>query len=200
MVDSWASDLDVTSKKLIPRLGRRAGHGSIHEEKNEDDLLDSPESLSSGKSSTKGPAPVAPPRARKTGWGDDLKSAKQRGVSAAIDQDRFSNNNRNSKEDDIPVIPDLDEIIEDTGALDISNAPSVGLNRAAAAYKELDTDLVKNQLLLTLDDVDLSLLTEKLYPEHLVKEPDEVWSWESLFTQVASEINSESQTKADEKN
>lgn len=75
----------------------------------------------------------------------------------------------------------------------------VGLNRAAAAYKELDTDLVKNQLYLTLDDVDLSLLTDKLYPEHLVKEPDEVWSWESLFTQVASEINSESQTKADER-
>lgn len=68
-------------------------------------------------------------------------------------RDRFSNNNRNSKEDgknfeiitvfldqekyrfliiiinlymfpDIPVIPDLDEIIEDTSALDISNAPS----------------------------------------------------------------------------
>lgn len=49
-----------------------------------------------------------------------------------------------------------------------------------------------------LDDVDLSLLTEKLYPEHLVQEPDTVWSWETLFTQVASEINSESQAKAEE--
>ena len=67
----------------------------------------------------------------------------------------------------------------------------------AAAYKELDTDLVKNQLFNVLDGVDLSLLTEKLYPEHLVKETDEVWNWETLFTQVASEINSESQASVE---
>lgn len=50
-----------------------------------------------------------------------------------------------------------------------------------------------------LEGVDLSLLTEKLYPENLVQESDEVWTWESLFTQVASEINSELQTKSNEK-
>jgi hypothetical protein len=43
------------------------------------------------------------------------------------------------------------------------------------------------------------MLIEKLYPEHLVQEPDEVWTWDSLFTQVASEMNSEMQTKAKEK-
>lgn len=63
-------------QQLIPRLGRRANQSNVQEEKFDDDL-DSPESLSSGKSSAKayGPPPV-PPRARKTGWGDDLKSAK----------------------------------------------------------------------------------------------------------------------------
>lgn len=75
-----------------------------------------------------------------------------------------------------------------------------GINRAAAAaaYQELGTDLMKNKLFLTLEGVDLRLLIEKLYPEHLVKEPDQVWSWESLFTQVASEINSETQSKVDD--
>ncbi|XP_011501123.1 PREDICTED: nodal homolog [Ceratosolen solmsi marchali] len=184
---------------LIPRLGRRTGNGSTQEEKDDNDLLDSPESLSSGKSLTKKSAPVAPPRTRKTGWGEDLKSAKQKGLFSAVDQERFVIGSKNSKEDDIPVIPDLDDIIEDTSAIDISSTPAVGASRAAAAYKELNTDLLKNKLFSKYDDVDLSILTEKLYPEHLVQEPDEVWTWDSLFAQVASEINSESQSKVKEK-
>ncbi|XP_058792118.1 intraflagellar transport protein 43 homolog [Phymastichus coffea] len=199
-MDWSTSDFDVTGKKLIPRLGRRANQSSVQEEKSDDDLLDSPDSLSSGKllAKTQGPPPV-PPRARKTGWGDDPKSAKHRSNTASIDHERFLSNNKNTKEDDIPVIPDLDEIIEDTDALDISHIPKIGVNRAAAAYKELGSDLDKNKLSSMLDGVDLSLLTEQLYAENLVQEPDEVWTWESLFTQVASEINSEWQTKANEK-
>jgi len=63
------------------------------------------------------------------------------------------------------------------------------------AYEELDTDLVKNAAFTSLDGVSLSLLAEKLYNENLVKEPDEVWNWNLLFTQISSEINSETQKK-----
>lgn len=66
----------------------------------------------------------------------------------------------------------------------------VNVNRVAA-YKELDTDLVKNAAFMSLNGVNLSLLAEKLYNENLTKEPDEVWNWNLLFTQVASEVNSE---------
>lgn len=60
--------------KLIPRLGRRAGlsKDSQDDRKSDEDLLESP--LSSGKSINHPPA--VPPRTRKTGWGDDLKSGK----------------------------------------------------------------------------------------------------------------------------
>jgi len=61
------------------------------------------------------------------------------------------------------------------------------------AYEELDTDLVKNAAFTSLDGVSLSLLADKLYNENLVKEPDEVWNWNFLFTQISSEINSETQ-------
>lgn len=45
------------------------------ENKSDDDPLESPISLSSGKSIPT-QRPIAPPRSRKTGWGDELKSGK----------------------------------------------------------------------------------------------------------------------------
>ncbi|XP_003708403.1 intraflagellar transport 43 isoform X4 [Megachile rotundata] len=190
----WATELEITSKKLLPRLGRRSTQSNIQEEsKLDDDLLESPLSLSSGKSQP----PVVPPRTRKTGWGDELKSAKTRGSSNIIEQSFLRERSRPTEKDelvdDIPIIPDLDEIQEDNALSDI-NAPTINVNRVAA-YKELDTDLVKNAAFTSLNGVNLSLLAEKLYNESLVKEPDEVWNWNLLFTQVASEVNSEMQKK-----
>ncbi|XP_076544649.1 intraflagellar transport 43 isoform X4 [Osmia lignaria lignaria] len=187
----WTTELEITSKKLLPRLGRRSTQSNVQEESRfDDDLLDSPVSLSSGRSAQ---PPVVPPRTRKTGWGDELKSGKTRGSSNLIEQERSRITEKDEVVDDIPIIPDLDEIQEDNALSDI-NAPKVNVNRVAA-YKELDTDLVKNAAFTSLDGVNLSLLAEKLYNENLVKEPDEVWNWNLLFTQVASEVNSEMQKK-----
>ncbi|KAK9309543.1 hypothetical protein QLX08_000792 [Tetragonisca angustula] len=202
----WAADLEITSKKLLPRLGRRSTQSVVQEEpKLDDDLLESPISSSSVKSAQ---PPVAPPRTRKTGWGDELKSGnfhvlpfvndfRTRGASSIIEQlflrERFRGTERDDVIDDIPVIPDLDEIHEDH-ALSNINTPMVNVNRVTA-YKELDTDLVKNAAFTSLNGVNLSLLAEKLYNENLTKEPDEVWNWNLLFTQVASEVNSETQKK-----
>ncbi|XP_043514287.1 intraflagellar transport protein 43 homolog isoform X1 [Frieseomelitta varia] len=191
----WAADLEITSKKLLPRLGRRSTQSVVQEEpKFDDDLLESSISSSSVKSAQ---PPVAPPRTRKTGWGDELKSGKTRGASSIIEQlflrERFRGTEKDDVIDDIPVIPDLDEIQEDN-ALSNINTPMVNVNRVTA-YKELDTDLVKNAAFTSLNGVNLSLLAEKLYNENLTKEPDEVWNWNLLFTQVTSEVNSETQKK-----
>ncbi|XP_076655977.1 intraflagellar transport 43 isoform X1 [Halictus rubicundus] len=190
----WAADLEITSKKLLPRLGRRSTQNVAQEDsKSDDDLLESPVSMSAGKSTQ---PPVAPPRTRKTGWGDELKSGRSRGASNIIEQLFIRERSRGIEKDpidDIPIIPDLDEIQEDSALSDI-NTPTVNVNRVTA-YKELDTDLVKNAAFTSLNGVNLSLLAEKLYNENLTKEPDEVWNWNLLFTQVASEINSEAQKK-----
>ncbi|OAD62412.1 Intraflagellar transport protein 43 like protein [Eufriesea mexicana] len=187
----WAVDLEISSKKLLPRLGRRSTQNVVQEDsKLDDDLLESPVSSTSVKSSQ---PPVAPPRTRKTGWGDELKSGKTRGSLSIIEQERSRGTEKDEVIDDIPVIPDLDEIQEDNVLSDI-NTPTVNVNRVTA-YKELDTDFVKNAAFTSLNGVNLSLLAEKLYSEHLTKEPDEVWNWNLLFTQVASEINSEAQKK-----
>ncbi|KMQ94321.1 intraflagellar transport protein 43-like protein [Lasius niger] len=190
----WTTDLEVTSKKLIPRLGRRAGQSNLQEEnKSDDDPLESPISLSSGKSMPM-QRPVVPPRSRKTGWGDELKSGKSKMTSNIIEQERFRAVEKEEQQDDIPVIPDLDEIQEDNISSEIASAPTINANRVTA-YEELDTDLVKNAAFTSLDGVSLSLLAEKLYNENLVREPDEVWNWNLLFTQISSEINSETQKK-----
>ncbi|XP_014473588.1 PREDICTED: intraflagellar transport protein 43 homolog B isoform X2 [Dinoponera quadriceps] len=190
----WTNDLEITSKKLIPRLGRRAGQNNFQEEnKSDDDPLESPISLSSGKS-IPAQRPMVPPRSRKTGWGDELKSGKSKTASNIIEQERFRAMEKEELEDDIPVIPDLDEIQEDNISPEIASAPTVNANRVTA-YEELDTDLVKNAAFTSLDGVSLSLLADKLYNENLVKEPDEVWNWNLLFTQISSEINSETQKK-----
>ncbi|XP_011268804.1 intraflagellar transport protein 43 homolog [Camponotus floridanus] len=190
----WTTELEITSKKLIPRLGRRAGQNNLQEEnKSDDDLLESPISLSSGKSLPM-QRPVVPPRSRKTGWGDELKSGKSKMTSNIAEQERFRAIEKEEQEDDIPVIPDLDEIQEDNISSEIASAPTINANRVTA-YEELDTDLVKNAAFTSLDGVSLSLLADKLYNENLVKESDEVWNWNLLFTQISSEINSEAQEK-----
>lgn len=61
----------------LSRLGRRAGQNNLQEEnKSDDDLLESPISLSSGKSLPM-QRPVVPPRSRKTGWGDEIIGWRQ---------------------------------------------------------------------------------------------------------------------------
>ncbi|XP_076174161.1 intraflagellar transport 43 isoform X2 [Ptiloglossa arizonensis] len=185
----WATDLEITSKKLLPRLGRRSTQNVTQEDlKSDDDLLDSPISASSAKQ-----PPAVPPRTRKTGWGEELKSGRSRGAANIIEQERSRGVEKDEPVDDIPVIPDLDEIQEDSALADI-NTTTVNVNRVAA-YKELDTDLIKNAAFTSLNGVNLSLLAEKLYTENLTKDSDEVWNWNLLFTQVSSEINSETQKK-----
>ncbi|KAK0171250.1 hypothetical protein PV328_009000 [Microctonus aethiopoides] len=194
----WNNDLEISSKKnylqqLIPRLGRRAGQNVTQDDQKFNDDLENPASVGSSSSIRTNAPPVVPPRTRKTGWGDELKSGKVR-TTNLIEQERSRKVNKEEIHDDIPVIPDIDEILEENVFAEVANAPSVGINRVAA-YKELDTDLLKNASFAFLDDINLSLLTEKLYPEKLIKEPDEVWTWDQLFNQISSEINCETQKK-----
>lgn len=109
-------------------------------------------------------------------------------------------------DDDIPVIPDLDDIAD----LDYSTAPTtttttsaVAADREATAtvvnrvatYRELNSDLLKMGAFAALDGVDLSILTRCLVAEADLHEPDEVWTWEGLFTEVAGDIHGEQQQK-----
>ncbi|XP_026274173.1 intraflagellar transport protein 43 homolog isoform X1 [Frankliniella occidentalis] len=192
-------DLNYAKTQKAPaRKGRRAApsiptSNSFDANGSTEDLLDS--SLSGPSSPVKSSVPVAPPRSRRTGgWADEtLKSAKSKhNFQDPAELERFKSPERTKpdSDDDIPVIPDLDDLQEDELTSQIAKAPSVIINRVAT-YKELDSDLFKHAAFATLDDMNLRLLTKRLNLEADVKEPDSCWTWDLLFTDVASDLNNE---------
>lgn len=93
-------------------------------------------------------------------------------------------------DDDIPIIPDIEDLHDDHLLDEITEASDLSVNRAAA-YKELNSDLLKQGAFATLDDIDLSILTRCLLGERELAEPDEVWTWDQLFTEVTGEIHAD---------
>lgn len=101
--------------------------------------------------------------------------------------DKFNTNS----DDEIAMIPDLDDVQEEELATQIAAPPSVQVTRLDT-FKKLDTELHKHAGLATLDgDIDLKLLTKVLTPEADMIEDDELWEWDRLFTQVSSELQQE---------
>lgn len=109
-----------------------------------------------------------------------------------IEQERFNSitSSSNLSDDDIPIIPDLDDIKDEMILNEMVEAPTVSVNRVAT-YNELNSDLLKQGAFATLEDVDLSALATCLQNEIYLNEPDEIWTWDKLFTDVTAEINSE---------
>ncbi|XP_078000063.1 intraflagellar transport protein 43 homolog A-like isoform X6 [Glandiceps talaboti] len=130
----------------------------------------------------------APPRPsrRQGGWADDIPKSAKKGERL-----RPASPERHDSDEDIPVIPDLEEFQEEDMATQIAAPPSVQVNRVAT-YRELDNDLLKHSQLLTLDgDIDLKLLTRVLAAESEVYEEDKAWDWDRLFTEVSSDLQTE---------
>ncbi|XP_063222642.1 intraflagellar transport protein 43 homolog A isoform X1 [Bacillus rossius redtenbacheri] len=205
----WKKNFDFSpSRKVPPQKGRRAanalGSSSRSETSVAEDVLDSPPGSAAGTGpKSKSPLPVAPPRARRTGgWAEDTtKSGKRRSAVNVIEQERFRDveDKKVDSDDDIPVIPDLDDLQEEELGLQVADAPSMAVNRVAM-YKELNSDLLKHSVFSTLDGINLQLLTKRLSGEADVKEVDEVWTWEQLFTEVSSELHKEWELQTDDGN
>ncbi|XP_072145498.1 intraflagellar transport protein 43 homolog isoform X1 [Dermacentor andersoni] len=98
---------------------------------------------------------------------------------------------RDDSDSEIPSIPDLGEVEYDDLATQVAQAPSVSVNQVDT-FQQLDNELLKQAAFTTLDGCDLRLLTKYLTPEEYLKEPDAVWTWDTLFTEVAAEINKSS--------
>ncbi|XP_046679884.1 intraflagellar transport protein 43 homolog A [Homalodisca vitripennis] len=191
------------SKKVPAKQGRRAAPQPAAEDDigSPDDLLDSPPSsnpsanFSPVKFSGMKSDPMIPPRSRKTGgWADEL-SAKSKGSrrnsTNIIEQERFqSPDKKQDSDDEIPLIPDMDELQEEDIQNQVARAPSVVGNKVAS-FTELDSDLTKKSAFSTLNNISLSLLTSRLYAEDEIQEPDTAWTWDLLFTEVASELRTE---------
>ncbi|XP_054271568.1 intraflagellar transport protein 43 homolog A-like [Macrosteles quadrilineatus] len=183
--------------KKPAKQGRRAAGHVDNDIGSPDDLLDSSVTSSPTRNSKLWNEPVAPPRSRKTGGWADETSAKSKGSrrnsNNFADQDRLQSPERNQKqdsEDEIPLIPDLDEMQEEETLNQVARAPSV-IGTKVASFSDLDSDLTKKSVFSTLDNINLSLLTSRLCLEEEVQEPNNAWTWDLLFTEVASDLRSE---------
>ena len=187
------SDLDFSLspvKRATAKQGRRAGGKDDELDQLADETFEMAASPLKSRPMTgdilleDGPRPraSAPPR-RTGGWGEETRAKTAKSVFREPVKEQDS-------EEELPMIPDLEEVEAEDLALAVADAPSVAVNRVAT-YKELDTDLFKHAAFATLEEIDLRLLTRCLAPEASLKEPDEVWTWDMLFTDVSSELQSE---------
>ncbi|XP_017449589.1 intraflagellar transport protein 43 homolog isoform X3 [Rattus norvegicus] len=138
--------------------------------------------------------PPKPPR-RQGGWADESMKVAKLGkkVSEEMEDRRLRQQNLTGTEEgeDIPVIPDLEDVQEEDFVLQVASPPSIQVNRVMT-YRDLDNDLMKYSAFQTLDgEIDLKLLTKVLAPEHEVREDDVGWDWDHLYTEVSSELLTE---------
>ncbi|XP_061394456.1 intraflagellar transport protein 43 homolog [Musca vetustissima] len=135
-----------------------------------------------------------PPMLRRIsgGWADSASGSKQKSKKGSFDDERFGikSSENTSPTDDIPIIPDLDDIKDETIMHEIAQPASFAVNRVVT-LKELNSDLLAQTAFSVIEDVDLSILTKCLQPQEVLDEPDEVWEWQKLFTDVVAEIHSD---------
>ncbi|KAL0267436.1 UNVERIFIED_CONTAM: hypothetical protein PYX00_009709 [Menopon gallinae] len=166
-------DFDGKTKKSAPKKGRRAGLGFF--------TLSGRES--GNQSEAGGTKEFLSPRLKENnsgGWADEsLKPSSEQLSSADKDFD-----------DGIPVIPNLEDNADDEFIDKIAKAPLIGVNRVVS-YKELENDLLKHTAFANLEEVNLRILTNHLYPESALVEPDEPWTKDSLLSEVISAMNDE---------
>ncbi|XP_017527760.3 intraflagellar transport protein 43 homolog isoform X2 [Manis javanica] len=168
------------------KMGRRAQQVSAQAENHLSDK--------NSFSTLTGEAPPPKPPRRKGGWADDsTKSSKSgRRASEEIEDYHLRQQSLDGSDDreDIPVIPDLEEMQEEDFVLQVAAPPSQV--SWVMTYRDLDNDLMKCPAFQTLDgEIDLKLLTKVLVPEHEVREDDISWDWDHLYTEVSSELLAE---------
>nr|XP_034964036.1 intraflagellar transport protein 43 homolog [Zootoca vivipara] len=186
MDDDLELDEEVC-KGVVAKMGRRA-HQDFAPEENHLSLTNSPALQHS---------PVKPEKMRQKVWygsvGISASKSKKRPTEQEVEDHRLRQQSLEAEDDeeDIPVIPDLEEVQEEDFAMQVAAPPSVQVNRVLT-YRDLDNDLMKYAAFQTLDgEVDLKLLSKVLAPEQDVREDDISWDWNHLYTEVASELLSE---------
>lgn len=102
-------------------------------------------------------------------------------------------------DDGIPVIPDLDEAVADEAAIDttVADAPVMRASARVQSINELDNEIQFSLPSATEIGIDLSALTQVLYPQDQVAEPDEEWTFDKLVTTLSRELREEA-ARADE--
>jgi len=147
-----------------------------------------------GESSVGGNGEDAGPRGRRRADADDTTQSFGAGAAdggaspIVIDDD---------DDDGIPVIPDLEDAMGDDTAIDTTVADAPVQSARVQSIKELDSEIQFSLPSATEIGVDLSALTQVLYPQDQVAEADEEWTFDKLVTNLSSELREEAARSAE---
>lgn len=100
--------------------------------------------------------------------------------------------------DDIPELPDLDDLLDDSAITNVVETQAVAANRVET-YKELNLELLKYSEFASSENIDLAILMQCVQDESVLVDPDEPLTKEQLFTEVASFIQSRPTLDTEEK-
>ncbi|XP_064537295.1 intraflagellar transport protein 43 homolog [Drosophila montana] len=220
----WAEELKMTIRKTTARKGRRSKSRDVLNEQpqaggsssaastqklNKDISIDITLDIhneSSSPTTTAATTPTTynnefessrPPIRRVSGGWADSGSKGHKSKKNSFDDERFQVTKSATSTiptDDIPIIPDLDDVRDDFLLNEIADPPPAPYSHEAT-FKELSSDLLSQNAFSAIEDVDLSILTRCLYDQETLDEPDEVWEWDKLFTEVTAQINSDKTLK-----
>ncbi|CAH1792561.1 unnamed protein product [Owenia fusiformis] len=198
-------EFDQPKKKGSAKQGRRSRRPPVDDDVGvaEDDMIAETTPTTSNSSKNRSDGPPKPQR-RTGGWGDD-SSKRRRGGDVEEDSMDFLDedledgerlkptaiSDDDNSDNDIPVIPDLDDVQEEDMSNQVAQAPTMLVNRVST-FRELDNDLLKHAAFLTLDnEIDLKILAQCLSSEADVTEEDKPWDWDRLFTEVSYDLTTE---------
>ncbi|XP_022331567.1 intraflagellar transport protein 43 homolog [Crassostrea virginica] len=191
-------ELDFDSAAKPSRDAKRGRRAGVSKPTNPPDApafespADSPQPTRSKAARDQDEGGPPPKPSRMSGWGEENpRKSRKLGEGFEFDDERLrphSPDREDESDNDIPVIPDLEDQQEEDMSTKIAVAPNVAVNRVAT-YRELDHDLQKQAAFLTLDnEIDLKLLTKSLSADADLLEEDKPWDWDRLFTEVTSEL------------
>lgn len=100
------------------------------------------------------------------------------------------------RSDDIPELPDLEDIMDESAIDDANDAQAIVANRVET-YKELNSELLKYSEFASSENIDLSKLMQCLQDESILTDHDVPLTKEQLFSEVASLIYSHKESAED---
>ncbi|KAF7267320.1 intraflagellar transport 43 [Rhynchophorus ferrugineus] len=181
----WDEDIDLLAgRKVHAKQGRRSNPNTPEEAGSSELFNTNPFDLDS-----KEERPEVRPR-KTSVWGEEAtKSTKSsKSTTNIIELERFQRDTKDitKDDDDIPIIPDIDDVQDDPLNLhDVKPVTTID----KSTYKELDNQLGNIQgdkiKFGNLGNIDLSFLTNRLYPEKEVQIKQEIWTMESLFNDLS---------------
>jgi len=160
-----------------------------------------------GSGSSMGEAPSKKSSGEKgeSGGTNVAKPGRRRGVNSFAVEDigetaEQKRRNQHFKDDDndILIIPDLEEDLEEDLTTQVASAPK-NTARRVQSMRELDHDIKYTLPTNVQNGLDLSILTSCLSPQPLVQESDELWEFDSLLQFVSQELTADADAEEAEK-